>query len=37
MNELRYLEKNPKLLDHTKHLVDDAWLLEMKNKAPSSQ
>lgn len=34
MNELRYLEKNPKLLDHTKHLIDDAWLLEVKSKIP---
>ncbi len=30
LNELKYLEKFPKLLDHTKHLIDDAWLLEMK-------
>jgi hypothetical protein len=37
MNELRYLQKNPKLLDHTKHLIDDAWLLEMKKKAPAAQ
>ena len=34
MNELKYLEKNPKLLDHTKHLIDDAWLFEMKSKNP---
>ena len=30
LNELKYLEKSPKLLDHTKHLVDDAWLQEIK-------
>jgi len=36
MNELKYLEKNPKLLDHTKHLIDDAWLFEMKSKTPET-
>ena len=36
MNELKYLESNPKLFDHTKHLIDDAWLLEMKSKTPET-
>jgi hypothetical protein len=36
MNELKYLEKNPKLLDHTKRLIDDAWLSEMKSKIPEN-